>query len=40
MQEIADSHKLSKERTRQIKQQAINKMKGNKYCRKLKAYLG
>jgi RNA polymerase primary sigma factor len=40
MQEIADSHKLSKERTRQIKQQAINKLKGNKHCRKLKAYLG
>ena len=40
MQEIADSHKLSKERTRQIKQRAINKLKKNKHCKKLKAYLG
>ena len=40
MQEIAENHKLSKERTRQIKQQAIKKLKSNKHCRKLKAYLG
>lgn len=40
MQEIAETNNLSKERTRQIKQQAIKKLKSNKHCKKLKAYLG
>ena len=40
LEEIAKSHNLSNERTRQIKQQAIKKLKSNKHCKKLKAYLG
>ncbi len=40
LEEIAKNHNLSNERTRQIKQQAIKKLKSNKHCKKLKAYLG
>ncbi len=40
LQEIAKNNNLSKERTRQIKQQAIKKLKSNKHCKNLKTYLG
>ncbi len=40
MQEIAEKNNLSKERTRQIKVEALKKLKKNEKCKKLKAYLG